>query len=103
MSASWSIGRVLSVAGQEGPLRILDHAHGPHRRIVCVIHGYLEWWVTPDRPVRLLDGQDAGKARLIAAAPGLVEWAARTGGWEAHCWQDAHAVLSRPRDPRAEG
>ena len=110
MSASWSIGRVLSVAGQEGPLRVLDREDGPHGRIVCVIPGHLEWHATPDRPVCLLDEQDVGNARLIVAAPelrtalaGLVEWAARTGGWEASCWQDAHAVLSRLQDPRAEG
>ena len=110
MSASWNIDRVLPVAGQEGLLRVLDREDGPYGRTVCVIPGHLEWQATPDRPVRLLDEQDVGNARLIVAAPGLrtalaglVEWAARTGGWEAPCWQEAHAVLSRLRNPRAEG
>jgi len=108
--SSWSIDRILSVAGQEGPLRVLDREDGLHGRIVCVIPGHLEWQAAPDRCVRLLDEQDVENARLIAAAPelrtvlaGLVEWAACMGGWEAPCWREAHAVLSRIRDPHAEG
>ncbi len=108
--SSWSIDCVLSVAGQEGPLRVLDREDGPHGRIVCVIPGHLGWQATPGCLVRLLDEQDVENARLIAAAPelrtvlaGLVEWAARIGGWEASCWEEAHALLSRLRDPCAEG
>lgn len=105
---SWSIDRVLPVAGQQGPLRVLGREDGPLRRTVCVIPGHLEWQATPDRLVRLLDEEDAGNARLIVAAPelravlaGLVEWAARTGSWEAPCWQDAQDILAGLRTPRA--
>lgn len=69
MSACWSIDRVLSAAGQEGSLCVLDREDGPHGRIVCVIPGRLEWQTTPDRPVYLLDRQDVENARLIAALP----------------------------------
>lgn len=106
---SWSIDPVLSVAGLEGPLRVLDRGDGPHGRSVCVIPGHLGSQATPDRLVRLLDERDVENARLIGAAPkfrtvlaGLVEWAARTGGWEARCWQEAHTLLFQLRDPRDE-
>jgi len=111
MNARWHIDRLLApCAGQNGSLSIVDAEDGPTGRVVCIIPGYLEWQATPDRLVRLLDEEDAENARLIAAAPelravlaGLVEWAARTGGWEAPCWREAHAVLSQLRNPRAEG
>jgi len=111
MNARWHIDRLLApCAGQGGFLPIVDAEDGPTGRVVCIIPGHLIWQATPETVVRLLDEEDAENARLIAAAPelrtvlaGLVEWAARTGGWEASCWQEAHAVLSRLRDPRAEG
>jgi len=69
--SSWSIDRVLSVAGKEGPLRVLDREDGPHGRTVCVIPGHLGSQAMPDGLVRLLDEQDVENARLIAAAPEL--------------------------------
>ncbi len=109
MTPVWSLGRISPAAGHPGLLLVLDHEDGPDGRTVCVIPGHLEWRITARGVIRLLDEQDVGNARLIAAAPqlrsalaGLVGWSARTGGWDAPCWQDARALLARLRDPHAE-
>ncbi len=109
MNPLWSLGRISPAAGYPGPLLVLDHEDGPDGRTVCVIPGHLEWRITARGVVHLLDETDVGNARLIAAAPqlrsvlaGLAEWSARTGGWDAPCWHDAHALLARLRDPHAE-
>lgn len=109
MNARWHIDRLLApCAGQDGFLPIVDAEDGPTGRVVCIIPGHLEWQTTPETVVRLLDEEDAENARLITAAPelramlaGLVEWAARTGGWSAPCWQDAQDLLAGLRTPHA--
>ncbi len=109
MNPIWNLDRINPSAGHPGLLLVLDREDGPNGRTVCVIPGHLEWRIAARGVVRLLDEQDVGNARLIAAAPqlravlaGLVEWSARMGGWDASCWQDAHALLARLRDPAAE-
>lgn len=108
MNAVWSIDRIRPVAGHPGFLLVLDQEDGPDGRTVCVIPGHLAWQVTAGSGLRLLDGQDVTNARLIVEAPqlhsvlaALVGWAARMGGWDAACWDDAHALLARLQDPRA--
>ena len=104
----WSLGRTSPAAGHPGLLLVLDHEDGPDGRTVCVIPGHLEWRITARGVLRVLDGQDVENAHLIAAPQlrsvlaGLAEWSARTGGWDAPCWHDAHALLARLRDPHAE-
>lgn len=102
MSAAWEIassgdGRTIFVFGRED---------GPDGRTVCVVPGNLTWCYAERGFVRRLDQQDHDNARLIAAAPrlraalaDLIEWSARTGGWDAPCWEEARAVLDALRKP----
>lgn len=110
MIPTWSLDRASPRAGHPGLLLVLDQEDGPAGRTVCAVPGHLEWRITARGAVRLLHEQDVGNARLIAAAPqlravlaALVEGSARTGGWGAPCWRDAHDLLARLRDPHAEG
>jgi hypothetical protein len=45
------------------------------------------------RMIEAFDKQAQQAARLRAALAGLVEWGARTGGWEAPVWAEARAAL----------
>jgi len=108
MNPVWSLDRINPATGHPGLLLVLDHEDGPNGRTVCVIPGHLEWRITARGVLRVLDGQDVENAHLIAAPQlrsvlaNLVEWSARMGGWDAPCWQDAHALLAGLREPHAE-
>ena len=108
MNAAWRFDRMRPLAGRPGLLAVLDQEDGPEGRTVCVIPGHVAWHVAGGTSLRLLDEQDVANARLIAAAPqmhsvlaALAGWAARMGGWDADCWDDAHALLARLREPDA--
>ena len=96
-------------AGDETPLTIIDREDGPEGRTVCVIPGNLSRRIADGTFVRLLDEQDVAIAiailllpRLHNALTDLVEWAARTGSWDAPCWREAEDLLRQLASTRIE-
>ena len=95
--------------GDETPLTIIDREDGPEGRTVCVIPANLSRRIADGTFVRLLDEQDVANAiailllpRLHSALADLVEWAARTGGWDAPCWREAEDLLRQLASTRIE-
>jgi len=92
-------------AGQETALQIVDLEDGPAGRTVCIVPGNLSRRAPDGEFGRLLDQQDIANASMILLLPRLrstmselVEWAARTGGWEASCWRSAETLLHQLRE-----
>jgi len=92
-------------AGQETALQIVDREDGPDGRAVCIIPGNVRRRLDNGKFVRLLDEQDIANAGMILLLPQLrntmfrlVEWASRTGGWDAPCWRSAEALVQQIRD-----
>lgn len=110
MGAQWELVPVGSVPGDAGQILIVNREDGADGRTVCVVPGKLLWHREESDFVRRLDEQDIQNAQTIVTAPklraalaSLVEWAARTGGWEAPCWEEAQALLAALRDPSSAG
>jgi hypothetical protein len=58
------------------------------------------WW--PPSSESALDEQDVANAAMILLLPQLrntmfrlVDWASRTGAWDAPCWRSAEALLQK--------
>jgi hypothetical protein len=88
-------------AGQQSALQIVDGDNSPDGRTVCVIPGNLKRRLD-DGNLQLLDEQHVPNAAMILLLPQLrntmfrlVEWASRTGGWDAACWRSAEALLQK--------
>ena len=104
----WEMSPATAAAGQETTLQIIDREDGPDGRTVCILLGSLRRRVADGEFVRLLDDQDIANAAMIMLLPrlrstmsDLVEWASRTGGWDASCWRSAETLLLMPGKARA--
>ena len=104
-AAMWEISPAAAEVGQETALQIVDREDSPDGRTVCIIPGNLKRRPDDGEFVRLLDEQDLANAALILLLPrlrntmsDLVEWASRTGGWDAPCWRSAEALVQQLRD-----
>ena len=103
----WEMSPAAAEAGQEATLQIVDQEDGPDGRTVCIIPGNLSRRLAAGEFVRLLDQQDIANAAMILLLPrlrstmsDLVEWASRTGGWDASCWRSAETLLLMPGKAR---
>lgn len=83
----WTVVPTELVAGQTGPITIVDPEHSPVRPNVCIIPGSLVRSVDEHTQPLLLDEDDIANARLIAAAPQMLQvledlwsWAVQLGG-----------------------
>jgi hypothetical protein len=92
-------------AGQQSALQIVDGDNSPDGRTVCIIPGNLKRRLDDGNFMQLLDEQDVPNAAMILLLPQLrntmfrlVEWASRTGGWDAPCWRSAEALLQKLRE-----
>ena len=110
MPSSWELSPAHPEAGDETPLLIFDREDGPDGRTICVILGRLSRRVADDEFVRLLDEQDLANANAILLLPDLrstltelIEWAARTGGWDAPCWRTAEDLLRQIQSASPHG
>ena len=110
MPTSWELSPASPEAGDETPLLILDREDGPDGRTICMIPGRLSRRVADGEFVRLLDEQDLANATAILLLPDLrstlaelIEWAARTGGWDARCWRTAEDLLRQLRSISPHG
>ena len=110
MSTSWELSPASPEVGDEIPLLILDREDGPEGRTICMIPGRLSRRVAGGDFVRLIDEQDLANAAAILLLPHLryalaepIEWAARTGGWDAPCWQAAEDLLRQIRSASPYG
>ena len=104
----WEMSPATAEAGQEAALQTVDREHGHGGRTVCINPGNLSRRMADGEFVRLLDEQDIANAsmilllpRLRSTMPDLVEWASRTGGWDASCWRSAETLLLTPGKARA--
>ncbi len=110
MTTAWEVAPPNPHVGAETPLLILDREDGPEGRTICVIPGNLSRRVSDGDFVRLLDEQDLANAKAILLLPqlgtalaDLIEWAARTGGWDAACWRTAEDLLRQLRSVSPHG
>jgi hypothetical protein len=101
-AATWEMVPATPEAGQQSALQIVDGDNSPDGRTVCVIPGNLKRRLDDGNFTRLLDEQDVANAAIILLLPPLrntifrlVEWASRTGGWDAPCWRSAEALLQK--------
>ncbi len=92
-------------AGQQSALQIVDGDNSPDGRTVCIIPGNLKRRLDDGNFMQLLDEQDVPNAAMILLLPRLrntmfrlVEWASRTGGWDAPCWRYAEALVQQLRE-----
>ena len=104
-AATWEMVPAKADAGQESALQIVDCDNGPDGCAVCIIPGNLRRRLDNGEFIRLLDEQDMANAGMILLLPQLrntmfrlVEWASRTGGWDAPCWRYAEALVQQLRD-----
>ena len=109
-SAGWQLSPADAQVGDETPLLVLDREDDPEGRTICVIPGRLSRRVADGEFVRLLDEQDLANATAITLLPNLrstlaelIEWAARTGGWDAACWRAAEDLLRQLRSISPHG
>ena len=110
MPTSWELSPASPEAGHETPLLILDREDGPDGRTICIIPGRLSRRVADGEFVRLLDEQDLANANAIlllrdlrSTLAELIEWAARTGRWDASCWRTAEDLLRQLRSLSPHG
>ena len=101
----WEMSPATAAAGQETTLQIIDREDGPDGRAVCVIPGNVSHRMADGDFVWLLNEQDIANAAMILLVPqsrsttsDLVEWASRTGGWEASCGRTAETLLQQLRE-----
>lgn len=101
---TWEMVPAIAQVGQATALRIVDREDGPDGRTVCIIPGNLQQRLDNGAFARLLDEQDIANAAMILMLPrlhsamsDLVEWASRTGGWDAPCWRTAEALMQQMR------
>ena len=104
MARSWQMSPADAQAGDPGPLRIFDPTDGPEGRAVSILPGSLARQAQDSTLQRVLDDRDLANATAIMLVPRmrevlaeLVQWAARTGGWDAACWRAAEDVVARMR------
>lgn len=105
MPDTWQLSPAKSRPGDAGPLRIIAGDDDPRGRTICIVPRHLTAEDSAAPVTRRLDHRDIANALLIASAgrlrnslADLIEWAARTGGWEAPCWREARAILDTLRD-----
>ena len=110
MPTTWELAPLNPQVGAETPLLILDREDGPDGRTICIVPGNLAMRVADGEFVRLLNKQDLANARAILLMPhlrttlaDLIEWAARTGGWDEACWRTAESLLSQLRSISSHG
>ena len=110
MPITWQLAPPNPEVGDETPLLILDREASADGRTICIVPGNLTRRVADGDFVRLLDEQDLANARAILLLPhlrttlaDLIEWAARTGGWDAPCWQVAEQLLRQLRSISPHG
>ena len=110
MANLWELSPVRPEVGDEIPLLIVNREDGPEGGTVCMIPGRLSRRVADGEFVRLLDEQDLANAKAILLLPDLrstltelIEWAARTGGWDAPCWRTAEDLLRKIRSASPHG
>jgi hypothetical protein len=104
-AAMWEVSPPTYEVGDETALQIVDREDGADGRTVCIIPGNLKRRLDDGEFIRLLDEQDLADAALVLLLPrlrntlcDLVEWASRTGGWDAPCWRSAEALVKQIRD-----
>jgi hypothetical protein len=104
-AATWEMVPATAEAGQQSALQIVDRHDNPDGRTVCIIPGNLKRRLNDGNFTRLLDEQDVANAAMILLLPQfrntmfrLVEWAARTGGWDAPSWRSAEALVKQLRE-----
>ena len=110
VGSGWELSPASPEVGDETPLLILDREDGPEGRTICLIPGRLSRRTEDGEFVRLLDEQDLANAAAILLLPQLrsalaelIEWAARSGGWDAPCWRTAESLLRQIRSTSPHG